>query len=54
MAFEKTVLEAGSGLYCPNRLARVVVSLTGKWYTSDGDDVTFDRRENELIQLGII
>lgn len=52
MAFEKTLLSAGSGLYRPNKRAKVVVDLIGKWDTSDGDDVTFDRREKVTIELG--
>lgn len=53
MAFQKTVLEAGSGIYRPNKLAKVVVDVTGKWYTSDGDDVVFDQRENVAMDLGV-
>ena len=51
-AFEKTVLTAGLGVYKPNRLALVAVDIIGKWCTSDGDDVTFDKRENVTIELG--
>ena len=52
MDFEKTVLQEGSGVYCPNKLAKVVVDVTGKWSTSDGGDTIFDHRENAVIDLG--
>ncbi len=50
--FEKTVLRPGLGLHCPNALAVVVVDVTGRWYTPDGDDVVFDQRENLTMELG--
>lgn len=52
MSFEKTVLESGSGAYRPNKLARVVLDVTGKWTTEDGDSVTFYAKENETMELG--
>lgn len=52
MAFEKTVLEGGSDIYLPNKLSNVVVDVTGKWCTSDGDDVVFDLRQNATMELG--
>ena len=52
MAFEKSVLHSGVGIYLPNKLANVVVDVVGKWCTSDGDDVVFDRRESVSIELG--
>ena len=52
MLFDKTVLQEGSGLYCPNQQAKVVVDVTGKWSASDGSDVVFEHRENASIDLG--
>ncbi len=52
MIFDKTLLQEGSGLYCPNKLAKVVVDVTGKWSTSDESEAVFDHRENASIDLG--
>lgn len=52
MSFEKTVLKEGLGLQRPNWLSSVLVDVVGTWTTPDGDDVTFERREHAIIQLG--
>ena len=52
--FEKTVLESGSGGYRPNKLAKVVADVTGKWDTSDGDTAVFYSKEKETIELGVL
>ena len=52
MSFDKTVLQEGSGLYCPNKLAQVVVDVTGKSSTPDGEDKVFHRREKWNFDLG--
>lgn len=51
MVFDKTILQKGTGLYCPNKLGEAVVDVTGKWTASDGDFV-FDRQDNRSIILG--
>ena len=52
MAFEKTVLGAGSGVYLPNRLATVVVDVLGQWQTPDGSSSVFDQRDSANLVLG--
>lgn len=52
MAFKKSILLEGTGIYRPNRLAEVVVDVVGRWYTTDGDDVAFYLRESVTIALG--
>jgi hypothetical protein len=51
-AFEKTVLQPGTGVYGPNRLATVVTDMTGKWCAPDGSSVEFYKTDGTVTEIG--
>ncbi len=52
MIYEKVLLLEGSGLYQPKELSTVVVNVTGRCVTADGNVKEYERREGVELKLG--